>query len=208
MADDDPDEAGNPKECHEPERSSHDRQSDQRSDRSVRCGRKHKQGLDGILELHEQRQVDADKRDKENDGEIQESIVLLRFLTTDLQLISRRKAVLKIFQFGFDWSKNFRREDSGRGEAQYRNGAKMLAATYAARFQNVPHGGNRKQRNSSVLLRGINIETLDLRQLCTILRAQTGNDRDTLVSFFEGANWCPADRGCGRIGYVSVRDAA
>src|SRR5437870_160218 len=32
---------------------------------------------------------------------------------------------------------------------------------------------------SSVLLRGINIETLDLRQLCTILRAQTGNDRDT-----------------------------
>src|SRR6266704_4534857 len=151
MADDDPDEAGNPKECHEP-------QSDQRSDRSVRCGRKHKQGLDGILELHEQREVDADKRDEENDGEIQESIVLLRFLTTDLQLISRRKAVLKIFQFGFDWSKNFRREDSGRGEAQYRNGAKMLAATYAARFKKVLHRRNRKQRNSGVLPRGINIK--------------------------------------------------
>src|SRR5713101_6329977 len=153
MADDDPDEAGNPKECHEPERRTHDRQSDQCSDRSVRCGRKHKQGLDGILELHEQRYVDADKRDEENDGEIQESIFLLRFLTTDLQLISRRKAVLKVFQFGFDWSKNFRREDSGRGEAQYRNGAKMLAATYAVCFKNIPHARNRKQRNPSVLPR-------------------------------------------------------
>src|SRR5229473_3251407 len=141
MADDDPDEAGNPKECHEPERSSHDRQSDQRSDRSVRCGRKHKQGLD----------------------EIHESIDLLRFLTSDLQLISRRKPILKIFQFGFDWSKNFRREDSGRGEAQYRNGAKMLAATYAARFKKVLHRRNRKQRNSGVLPRGINIKALDLR---------------------------------------------
>src|SRR5207302_9201763 len=45
-------------------------------------------------------------------------------------------------------------------------------------------------QDTSVLLRGINIETLDLRQLCTILRAQTGNDRDTLVPFFEGANRC------------------
>src|SRR6266849_5588900 len=152
MADDDPDEAGNPKECHEPERSSHDRQSDQRSDRSVRCGRKHKQGLDGILELHEQRQVDADKRDEKNDGEIHESIDLLRFLTSDLQLISRRKLILKIFQFGFDRSKDFRSEHSGRRKAQYRNRAKMFAAPYATRFKNVPHGGNRKQRNSSVPL--------------------------------------------------------
>src|SRR6266853_2932734 len=137
MANDDPDEAGNPKECHEPEGRAHDRQRDQR----------------------------------------------------------------------FDRSKDFRREDSGRRKAQYRNGAKMLAAPYATRFKNVPHGGNRKQRNSSILPRGINIETLDLRQLCTILRAQTGNDRDAFVPFFEGANWCSADRGCGGIGYVSVRDA-
>src|SRR6266851_4528525 len=62
MAADDPDEAGNPKECHEPEGRTHDRQSDQRSDRSVRCGRKYEQGLDGILELNEQSQVDADER--------------------------------------------------------------------------------------------------------------------------------------------------
>src|SRR6266852_1802168 len=196
MADDDADEAGDSKECHETEGRTHDRQSDQRSHRSVRCGRKHKQGLDGILELHEQSEVDADERDEENDGEVHESIDLLRFLTSDLQLISRRKLILKIFQFGFDRSKDFRREHSGRRKAQYRNRAKMFAAAYPARFKNVPHGGNRKQRNSSVLLRGINIETLDLRQLCAILRAQTGNDRDTLVSFFEGANWCPADRGC------------
>src|SRR6267143_557201 len=207
MADDDPDQAGNPKECHEPEGRAHDRQRDQRSDRSVRCGRKHKQGLDGILELDEQGQVDADERDKENVGEIHESIDLLRVFTSDLQLISRRKPILKIFQFGFDRSKDFRRENSGRRKAQYRNRAKVLAAAYPTRFKNVPHGRNRKQRNSSVLLRGINIETLDLRQLCTILRAQTGNNRDTLVSFFEGADWRSADRGCGRIGYVSVRDA-
>src|SRR5437016_6996110 len=144
MADDDANEAGNPKECHEPERRTHDGQSDQRSDRSVRCGRKHKQGLDGVLELHEQRQVDADKRDEENDGEIQESIVLLRFLTTDLQLISRRKTVLKIFQFGFDRSKDFRREDSRRRKAQYRNCAKMLASSYPTCFKNIPHARNRE----------------------------------------------------------------
>src|SRR6266478_1280204 len=206
VADDDANEAGNPKECHEPEWRAHDRQCDQRSDRSVRCGRKHKQGLDGILELKEQSQLDAYERDEEDDGEIHESIDLLRFLTSDLQLISRRKPILKIFQFGFDRSKDFRREDSGRRKTQYRNRAKMLAAPYATRFKNIPDGGNRKQRNSSVLLRGINIETLDLRQLCTVLRAQTGNDRDALVAFFECSNWRSADRGCGRIGYISVRD--
>src|SRR5947209_4679744 len=95
-----------------------------------------------------------------------------------------------MFQFGFDRSKDFRREDSGRRKAQYRNRAKMLPASYPARFENVPHARDGKQRNSSVLLRGINIEALDLRQLRTILRAQTGNDRDTLVPFFEGANRC------------------
>src|SRR6266851_6183080 len=63
MADDNPDETGNPKKCHESEGRTHDRQSDQRSDRSVRRGRKHKQRLDGILELHKQSKVDADKRD-------------------------------------------------------------------------------------------------------------------------------------------------
>src|SRR6266404_101527 len=63
MADDDADQTGNPQECHEPEGRTHDRQSDQRSDGSVRCGRKDEQGLDGILELHEQSQVDADQRD-------------------------------------------------------------------------------------------------------------------------------------------------
>src|SRR6202171_264281 len=188
MADDDPNEAGNPKECHKPEGRAHDRQSDQRSDRPVRRGGKHKQGLDGILELNEQSQVDADERDYENDGEIHKSIDLLRFLTGDLQLISRRKPILKIFQFGFDRSKDFRREDSGRRKAQYRDRAKMLAAPYATRFKNAPHRGNSKQRNSSVLPRGINIETLDLRQLCAILRAQTGNDRDTFVPFFESAD--------------------
>src|SRR6266478_4315361 len=88
MADDDPDETGNPKKCHESEGRTHDRQSDQRSDRSVRRGRKHKQRLDGILELHKQSQVDADKRDKQNDGEIHEPIVLLCFLASNLHLIS------------------------------------------------------------------------------------------------------------------------
>src|SRR5258708_28685641 len=42
MADDYPDETGNPEECHEPEGRAHDRQSDQRSNRSVRRGRTHK----------------------------------------------------------------------------------------------------------------------------------------------------------------------
>src|SRR5258707_8958550 len=72
------------KECHEAEGRTHDRQSDQRSHRSVRCGRKDKQGLYGILELHEQSQVDADERDQENDGQIDESIDLLCFLAGDL----------------------------------------------------------------------------------------------------------------------------
>ena len=63
MADDDPDEACNPQECHEPKGRTHDRQSDQRSDGSVWCGRKHKQGLDSILELHEQSQIDPHERD-------------------------------------------------------------------------------------------------------------------------------------------------
>src|SRR6266849_4863810 len=207
MADDDPDEAGNPKEGHEPEGRTHDRQSDQRSDRSVRCGRKHKQGLDGILELHEQSEVDADERDEENNGEIHESIDLLRFLTSDLQLISRRKLVLKVFQFGFDRSKDLRREDPRRGKTQYRNRAEMLAAPNPARFKNVLYRCNRKQGNSRVLLRGIDIEIPDLRQLRTVLRAQSGDDRDALVSFLEGANRTPTDRGCGRIGHVRVRDA-
>jgi len=35
------------------------------------------------------------------------SIDLFRFLTSDLQLISRRKPIPKIFQFGFDRSKTF-----------------------------------------------------------------------------------------------------
>src|SRR5712692_7602663 len=97
MADDDPDETGNPKKCHESEGRTHDRQSDQRSNRSVRRGRKYEQGLDGILELHEQSQINADERDQENDSEIRKSIDLLRFLAGDLQLISGRKLVLKIF---------------------------------------------------------------------------------------------------------------
>src|SRR5258707_12723939 len=63
VADNNANEAGNPKECHEPEWRAHDRKRDQRPDCSVWCGRKHKQGLDGILELHEQGQVDADERD-------------------------------------------------------------------------------------------------------------------------------------------------
>jgi len=53
---------------------------------------------------------------RRNDGEIHESIDLLRFLTGDLQLISRRKPILKVFQFGFNRSKDFRREDSGAGK--------------------------------------------------------------------------------------------
>src|SRR6266446_3884465 len=144
VADDDPNEAGNPKECHEPEWRAHDRQCDQRTDRSVRCGRKHKQRLDGILELHKQSQVDADERDEENDGEIQESVVLLRFLASDLQLIPGREAILKILYFGLDRSKDFRREDSGRRKAQDRNGAKMLASPYPTCFKNVPHARNRE----------------------------------------------------------------
>jgi hypothetical protein len=83
----------------------------------------------------------------------------------------------------------------------------MLAAPYPIRFKNVPHARHRKQRNSSVLLRRINIETLDLRQLCAILGAQAGNDGNTLIPFFEDADWRSANRGCGRIGDVSVRDA-
>ncbi len=94
MADDDADEAGDSEECHETEGRTHDRQSDQRSHRSVRCGRKHKQGLDGILELHEQSEVDTNERDKQNDGEIHEPIVLLCFLASNLHLISRRKTIL------------------------------------------------------------------------------------------------------------------
>src|SRR6266404_2936190 len=144
VTDDDPDEACYSKKCHEPERRTHDRQSNQRSHRSVRRGRKHKQGLDGILELHQQSKVDADERDEENDGKIRESIDLLRSLARDLHLISRRKPILKIFQIGFDRSKNFRRKHSRRRKAQNRNRAKMLASSYPARFQNVPHGRNRK----------------------------------------------------------------
>src|ERR1700681_3871181 len=134
MADDDSNEARYSQKCHETEGRTHDRQGDQRSDRSVRCGRKHQQGLNGILELHEQSQVDADERDEKNDGKIRESIDLLRFLARDLQLISRRKTILKIFQFGFDRSKDFGREDTGRWKTQDGNRAEMLAAPYPAGF--------------------------------------------------------------------------
>ena len=87
-------EARYSKECHEPEGSTHDRQRDQCPNRSIRCGRKHEQGLDGILELHKQSQVDANERDQENDGKIRESIDLLRFLTCDLQLVPKEVAAL------------------------------------------------------------------------------------------------------------------
>jgi len=60
-----------------------------------RC-RKHEQGLDGILELHEQCQVDAQRERSGERRRIRKSIDLLRFLAGDLQLISGRKLALKI----------------------------------------------------------------------------------------------------------------
>jgi len=60
-ADDDADEAGDSGECHETEGRTMIAKLSSASHRSVRCGRKHKQGLDGILELHEQSEVDTNE---------------------------------------------------------------------------------------------------------------------------------------------------
>src|SRR5258708_40227437 len=49
MAYDHSDEAGHPEECHETKGRAHDRQGDQCSDRSIRCGGEDQQRLDGII---------------------------------------------------------------------------------------------------------------------------------------------------------------
>src|SRR5438874_11248080 len=72
------------KKCHEAKRRAHDCQSDQCADRPIGSGREDQQGLYGVIELNQQRQVDADQRNEKNDSEIRESVNLLRLFPADL----------------------------------------------------------------------------------------------------------------------------
>src|SRR6266404_6297251 len=84
MAYDDSNQAGHSKKCHESKGRSHDCQSDQCTNRPIGSGRKDQQRLDGIVELNKERQVDPDQRNQKNDGEIRESVNLLRLFPADL----------------------------------------------------------------------------------------------------------------------------
>ncbi len=105
-----------------------------------------------MLELDEQRQVDAGQRDHEHDGEILEPLQLLCSLPSDLQLIALRKTLPESIQSGLDRREDLRREDARRREAQDRQGPKVFASSNPRRFQNAFERRHREQGNFDVLL--------------------------------------------------------
>ena len=74
--------------------------------------------LEARVELDEQRQVDADKRNQKYDSQIEETVNLLRLFAADYELISRRQALLEIIQFRLCWRERFGCEHAGGWKAQ------------------------------------------------------------------------------------------
>src|ERR1700689_59462 len=128
MADNDTDQTPHAEKGHEAEGGVHDGQRNQRSDRPVGgCG-KNEKWFDGIVELDEKCEVDADERDQEHDSKIGETIDLLRLFACDLKLVSRRQVLLEVLQFRLCRSKHFGGEHAGRWKAEDGDGAEVFAA--------------------------------------------------------------------------------
>ncbi len=72
-----------PEKRHEAERGLHHPQAEDRAHHAVRRGGEDQQRLDGIVELEQQRQVNAEHGDRQDQRQIAEAVLLLVVLAAD-----------------------------------------------------------------------------------------------------------------------------
>jgi hypothetical protein len=97
----------------------HDGQINQSSDRAVgSCGKDEKR-FDGVVELDEKREIDADERYQKYHSQIKETVDLLRLFASDFELVARRQTLLEIIQFRLCGSEDFGGEHGGGWKAQH-----------------------------------------------------------------------------------------
>ena len=181
MADDDPNQTGNTQEGHKPERRAHDVERCQCPHGAIGDGGKHQPRLDGTPELKDQGQVNGRNRDRQDNHEIGESLLLLGVLPANLHAIAGRQ------RFGKRPEPWPRRPQALRGqcprgrETFHGDGAKMLQTADTLRFHSRLEHCHPQEGHLLGTLRGIDIQVLEIGELGAFVHPQSRHDRDLLI---------------------------
>src|SRR5207344_849745 len=97
-------------------------------------------------------------------------------LAPDLELVSRRQALLEVSKSRLSRPEDLRCQHAGGGKAQDGDGAKVLPTPNPSSLEDAPYRGHRKQRDSRAQLRRVDIEVLELSELCPFVSTQPSHD--------------------------------
>src|SRR5215472_3256847 len=102
VANDHADQAGDAQKSHKSKGRMHNRERDERADHTIGSSGEYQKRFDGVVELHEKRQVNPNQRNHQNDFQIAESIYLFCPFATNPELITRRESSLEFLNLWKD----------------------------------------------------------------------------------------------------------
>ena len=117
-----------PEERHEAERGVHHPQTEDRAHHAIGSGGEDQQRLDGVIELEEQRKVNAKHGNRQHQRKVAEAILLLVVLAADGDLVAGRHSLLELAQLGQGDARDLRRQVAGGREGVDRHLAEVIDA--------------------------------------------------------------------------------